>query len=173
MKIIPYFLDGKYEKKLFSERSCNVDTIVIHAMSAVNVYPRNPFSIKKCIEIFIDYNVSSHYIIDRKGKIYYLVPEEKKAWHAGISRMPSPDNRESVNDFSIGIELIGNDIVPFENEQYFSLNFLLGDIKKRYDIKYLLGHQDIASQKLVDEGLRKDTKWDPGKMFDWDRVNNK
>jgi N-acetyl-anhydromuramyl-L-alanine amidase AmpD len=167
---IPYFLDEKYEKILWNERCHDVDTIVIHAMSAVNAHPRNPFSIKECINIFVDCEVSSHYIIDRKGNIYCLVPEEKRAWHAGVSQMPPPDNRENVNDFSIGIELIGNEIVRFEDEQYAALNFLLNDIKKRHDIKRLIGHQDIATQKLVEKGLRKEAKWDPGKQFDWNRV---
>jgi N-acetyl-anhydromuramyl-L-alanine amidase AmpD len=170
MKITHHFLDEKYKKVLWSKRYSDVDTIIIHAMSAVNVYSRNPFSVKKCIKIFVDYDVSAHYIIDRKGKIYYLVSEENKAWHAGSSRMPFPDNREKVNDFSIGIELVGDEKTPFEDKQYEALNFLLNDIRKRYNIRYLLGHQDIAGQKLVKEGLRKEAKWDPGKMFDWRRV---
>jgi len=170
MKITPYFLDEKYEKILFGERTSEIDTVIIHAMSAINLYPKNPFSVEKCIKILVDCEVSSHYVIDRSGKIYYLVGEEKKAWHAGVSRMPPPDAREGVNDFSIGIELIGNEIVPFEDKQYSSLNFLLNDIKKRRGIKNVLGHQHVATQKLVEEGLRKDAKWDPGKLFDWNKI---
>ena len=146
MKTIRRLLD----KSLYSERNASVDTVVIHAMSAINVYPRNPFSIKKCIEIFIDYEVSAHYIIDRKGRIYHLVPEEKKAWHAGVAGM---------NDISIGIELMGSETVPFEEAQYAALNSLIADIKKRHKIKSIVGHQEI-----------KESKWDPGKMFDWKRV---
>jgi N-acetyl-anhydromuramyl-L-alanine amidase AmpD len=170
MKIIPYFLDEKYSKILFSERTSEIDTVIIHAMSAINVYPKNPFSVEKCIKIFVDYEVSSHYVIGRDGKIYYLVREEEKAWHAGVSRMPSPDERTGVNDFSIGIELIGNEAVAFEDKQYSSLNFLLSDIKKRRGIKNVLGHQHVATQKLVEEGLRKDAKWAPGKQFDWNKI---
>jgi AmpD protein len=170
MKIIPYFLDKKFAKILFSERTSSVDTVIIHAMSAINVYPQNPFSAEKCIKILVDCQVSSHYVIGRNGKIYYLVAEEKKAWHAGVSQMPPPDERQGVNDFSIGIELIGNEILPFEEKQYSALNFLLNDIKKRYSIKNILGHQHIATQKLVEEGLRKDAKWDPGKMFNWNKI---
>jgi N-acetyl-anhydromuramyl-L-alanine amidase AmpD len=170
MDIIPYFLDEKYGKILFSERTSKINTIVVHAMSAINVYPEAPFSAENCIKVLVDNGVSSHYAIDRDGKIYLLVPEEKKAWHAGVSRMPPPDNRKNVNDFSIGIELIGNEIVPFEKEQYSALNFLLSDIKKRHNIEHLLGHQHIATKKLVEEGLRKDVKWDPGKQFDWNKI---
>jgi len=121
--------------------------------------------------IFRDYGVSSHYVIDRNGNIYLLVPEAKKAWHAGVSQMPAPDNRKNVNDFSIGIELIGDEEVPFEEAQYSALNFLLKDIKKRHDIKHIVGHQHIATQKMVEAGLRKDAKWDPGKQFDWSKID--
>jgi len=170
INIIPSLLEEKYGKILFGERTSKINTIVIHAISAINVYPQEPFSVEKCMEILSDNGVSSHYIIDRSGKIYFLVPEEKKAWHAGVSQMPPPDNRKNVNDFSIGIELIGNEEVSFEEEQYSALNFLLSDIKKRYDIKYVLGHQHIATKKLVEAGLRKDVKWDPGKQFDWNKI---
>jgi N-acetyl-anhydromuramyl-L-alanine amidase AmpD len=170
MNIIPSLLEEKYGKILFSERTSEINTVVIHAISAINVYPQEPFSVEHCMKILSDNGVSSHYIIDRSGKIYLLVQEEKKAWHAGVSQMPPPDNRKNVNDFSIGIELIGNEIVPFEEEQYLALNFLLSDIKKRYDVKYILGHQHIATKKLVEQGLRKDVKWDPGKQFEWNKI---
>jgi N-acetyl-anhydromuramyl-L-alanine amidase AmpD len=162
-------VDGR---NLWTERTngVEIDTVVIHAINAGAVFQKFPFSVKKCIKILEDYDVSSHYIIDRKGKIYQLVPEEKKAWHAGVSKMPAPDNRDGVNDFSIGIELIGNEELPFENKQYEALNFLLNDIKNRQKIKSIVGHSQIATQKLVDLGLRKDVKWDPGKQFDWKKI---
>jgi len=169
--IIPYSLEEKYGKILYSERAAKINTVVIHAMSAINVNPEDPFSLEKCTDIFRDYGVSSHYAIDRNGNIYLLVPEEKKAWHAGVSRMPAPDNRKNANDFSIGIELIGNEEIPFEEVQYSALNFLLKDIKTRHDIKHIVGHQHIATQKMVEEGLRKDVKWDPGKQFDWSKIS--
>ncbi|MCL2845220.1 MAG: N-acetylmuramoyl-L-alanine amidase [Chitinivibrionia bacterium] len=168
MEIISDFLPD-----IWGERSgtSKIDTVVIHAMSASGVSHENPFSYDNCIQILKDYDVSAHYIIDRNGKIYNLVPEDKKAWHAGISRMPAPDNRDGVNDFSIGIELIGNEEEPFEEAQYSALNFLLSDIKKRLNtVKNIVGHQHIATQELVDLGLRKDVKWDPGKMFDWGKI---
>ena len=169
MEIVKDFLPN-----IWGERSGanEIDTIVIHAMHAGVVYPEEPFSAENCIKILKDYDVSSHYIIDRNGKTIQLAPEEKKAWHAGISKMPTPDNRDGVNDFSIGIELIGNEEEPFSKEQYYALNFLIDDIKKRQNIKQIVGHQHIATQELVDLGLRKDAKWDPGKMFEWERVEH-
>jgi len=160
-------------RNLWGERPENVeiDTIVIHAMNASGVSSRFPFSLRKCVRILKDYDVSVHYIIDRKGRIYQLVPEEKMAWHAGISKMPYPDCRDSVNHFSIGIELIGSEEVPFEERQYQALNLLINDIKSRRRIKYILGHSEISTQELVDLGLRREAKWDPGKQFDWNKIN--
>jgi len=167
MEIIKDFLPN-----IWGERSgaSEIDTIVIHAMHAGVVCPESPFSAENCIQILKDYDVSAHYVIDRDGKIHQLVPEEKKAWHAGISKMPAPDSRDGVNDFSIGIELIGNEEVPFEDIQYNALNFLLDDIKKRRNIRDIVGHENKATQELVNAGLRKDAKWDPGKMFDWGKI---
>lgn len=59
-----------------------------------------------------DYPVSSHYLIPepddptydkRKLRVYELVPETHRAWHAGDSYW---DERTSLNDQSIGIELV-------------------------------------------------------------------
>ena len=66
--------------------------------------------------------VSSHFVIDRTGKIYQFVSVYDRAWHAGAS---SFKNQENCNDFSLGIELIGSDNAPFEDNQYDSLNKLI------------------------------------------------
>ena len=66
--------------------------------------------------------VSSHFVIDRVGKIYQFVSVYDRAWHAGVS---SFKNQENCNDFSLGIELIGSDNAPFEDNQYDSLNKLI------------------------------------------------
>ena len=47
--------------------------------------------------------VSTHWCIDEDGQIYRLVPENMRAWHAGLSYWR---RRQLVNDSSIGIELI-------------------------------------------------------------------
>src|SRR5262245_59605715 len=75
-----------------------IDTVVIHAtvldnMSEVVLHFSDPQN-----------KVSSHYTIDRDGTVTAHVPEDLRAWHAGVSRMN--DGRTAVNDFSIGIELV-------------------------------------------------------------------
>ncbi len=104
--------------------------------------------------------VSSHFIIDRTGKIYQFVSVYDRAWHAGVS---SFKNQENCNDFSLGIELIGSDNAPFEDNQYDSLNKLIEilctffpEIKK----ENIVAHSEIAP----------DRKTDPGPFFDWSKI---
>ena len=99
--------------------------------------------------------VSSHYIIDRAGKIYQLVEDLKIAWHAGKSKWGKFNN---LNEFSIGIELQNKviiwDIKIFSKKQIREFNKLRKKIKKNYKIKSknFLGHSDIAPLRKVDPG---------------------
>jgi N-acetyl-anhydromuramyl-L-alanine amidase AmpD len=146
----------------------SIDTIVIHYASAADLDPKRQFDALSVMRIFCDLGVSSHYLIDRKGAVYQLAPEEKKAWHCGGSIMPAPDNRRGVNDFSIGIELIATNLSGFTQKQYSNLGALCANIEKRYVKKIVyVGHEDIAGKRSVELGLRKDVKTDPGNNFDW------
>ncbi len=104
--------------------------------------------------------VSAHYLIEEDGRVFQLVAEENRAWHAGIS---SWQGRENINHTSIGIELVnpGHEFgyQPFPKEQIDSLLELLAGIKARYRIPTarFLGHSDIAP----------DRKSDPGPLFPW------
>lgn len=160
-------LKDKGKKHIWEERKALVDTIVIHYMSAIEVKGREPYSLEECLQILVDYDVSSHYIIDREGGVWQLVPEEKKAWHCGKSIMPEPDNREGVNEFSIGIELLATDKSGFTDSQYHSLKELCSDIELRFPIKSYTGHENIAGKRAVVMGLREDIKVDPGSNFNW------
>jgi N-acetyl-anhydromuramyl-L-alanine amidase AmpD len=151
-----------------------IDTIVIHYASAVEIDPKRRFDAFSVMRIFCDIGVSSHYLIDRKGAVYQLAPEEKKAWHCGGSIMPAPDNRRGVNDFSIGIELIATNASGFTHKQYVSLGALCANIEKRQGKKLAyVGHEDIAGARAVGLGLRKDVKTDPGNNFNWGKFNQR
>jgi len=158
------------KRRLWEERKGGeADTVVIHYMSAVNIDKGRPYDIGLILKIFRDFGVSSHYLITRRGKVYRLVPEEMKAWHAGPSVMPAPDNRTGVNEFSIGIELIATEDSGFTKSQYISLISLCKDIEKRHGRKMTyVGHDGIAGERAVAMGLRKEPKTDPGPLFDWD-----
>jgi len=124
----------------FDERpvGVTVDTVVLHA-TVLN-------TLDEVIKHFADpqSKVSCHYTIDRDGTIASHVPEDKRAWHAGRSRMK--DGREWVNDFSIGIELVnlndGTD--PFPERQIEAMRGLLKTIISRHPIKYIVTHYECA-----------------------------
>jgi N-acetyl-anhydromuramyl-L-alanine amidase AmpD len=141
-----------------SDRSQKTDTIIVH--SVYNSLGGDRYSLEKILEIFKDYGVSPHYIIDRDGKIHQLVLEKNTAYHAGESKVP--DGRTGVNNFSIGIEVINAEDDEPEKKQYQSLEKLIGEIKARYKIKYILGHSDIASSRKTDP-------WN----FDWKQLGGK
>ena len=107
--------------------------------------------------------VSAHYLIDEDGQVISLVPEDKRAWHAGKSYWRGITD---VNSASIGIELVnpGHEwgYRPFTDAQMGALLPLLADIVNRHDIAptNVVGHSDIAP-------ARKD---DPGELFDWDML---
>ena len=159
---------------LWSDRSGAVpDVVIIHYTSAVNFFPAEPYELRYVLAIFCEYGVSSHFIIDRSGAIFRLVPIEKKAWHCGGSMMPEPDNRRGVNDFSVGIELLATADSGFTALQYHSLGWLCAAIETQCGItmKYL-GHEDVAGRRAVTLGLRTDVKVDPGPLFEWQRFRD-
>jgi AmpD protein len=101
--------------------------------------------------------VSAHFLISRDGTLTQFVSCLQRAWHAGVSCWQA---RERCNDFSIGIELEGTDFEPFTQQQYDTLNILLGILCARYPIRGIAGHSDIAPGR----------KTDPGPFFDWAKV---
>lgn len=100
--------------------------------------------------------VSAHYVIAKNGDIYQLVAEENKAWHAGTSFWRG---RDSLNDYSIGIELENTGEEPFMPPQIEALIYLCKDIMKRHniDLRNIVAHADIAP----------DRKDDPNIHFPW------
>ncbi|MFH0934177.1 MAG: 1,6-anhydro-N-acetylmuramyl-L-alanine amidase AmpD [Pseudomonadota bacterium] len=106
-----------------------------------------------------DVRVSAHFLIRRDGGIVQFVPVGRRAWHAGASTWRG---RSRCNDFSIGIELEGSDFEPFTDRQYAALARLTRRLKRRFPIRDIVGHSDIAP----------DRKTDPGPHFDWQRYLN-
>lgn len=98
--------------------------------------------------------VSAHFLIRRDGEIIQFAACGKRAWHAGKS---SWRGRERCNDYSIGIELEGDDHQPFAAEQYAALTRLTRRLCRAYPISDIVGHSDIAPSR----------KTDPGPHFDW------
>lgn len=108
-------------------------------------------------------SVSAHYCITEEGEVIRLVPEDRRAWHAGASYWRGiPD----VNSASIGIELDhpGHALGyrGFAEAQIDALIPLLARIVRAYDIPRanVVGHSDVAPMRKVD----------PGELFPWDRL---
>ncbi|HJW25224.1 MAG TPA: N-acetylmuramoyl-L-alanine amidase [Rhodocyclaceae bacterium] len=103
--------------------------------------------------------VSAHYLVGRDGRIYQLVDERARAWHAGVSYW---GGQTDINSASIGIELDNNGFEPYSEPQIATLLALLADLKARYNIPTanFIGHADVAPG-------RKD---DPNGLFPWRRL---
>lgn len=127
------------------EANRTVDVVVVHTANAEFGEPYVPQNV---YDTFKKYHVTPHYMIGRDGTIYKMADEYDLAHHAGISKMA--DGRESVNHFSIGIELINSKTDYPTNAQYIALANLIRDIKTRHQIKYIVGHKDIAPTRKTD-----------------------
>ncbi|KXS38854.1 MAG: AmpD protein [Halomonadaceae bacterium T82-2] len=105
--------------------------------------------------------VSAHLLIRRDGECVQFVPFEQRAWHAGRSRwFDGTRERVELNDFSIGIELEGDEITPYRERQYRRLAEVTRSLVAAYpalDDTRITSHARIAP-------LRKS---DPGPAFDW------
>jgi N-acetylmuramoyl-L-alanine amidase len=104
--------------------------------------------------------VSAHYMVEEDGQVYRLVPEERRAWHAGVSFWKGETD---INGCSIGIEIVnpGHEFGyrDFPAAQVDAVIGLLDGIRERWDIPdhRILGHSDVAPSR----------KEDPGERFPW------
>jgi N-acetylmuramoyl-L-alanine amidase len=107
--------------------------------------------------------VSAHYLVEEDGRVFRLVPEERRAWHAGVS---SWRGRGDVNGRSIGVEIVnpGHEFGyrPFPEPQMAAVEALCRDIVTRHGLApgAVVGHADVAPTR----------KEDPGELFDWSRL---
>lgn len=104
--------------------------------------------------------VSAHLLIKRDGTCIQYVPFDKRAWHAGKSIY---EGRERCNDFSIGIELEGTELVDYTDQQYVQLAAVIRSLLEAYptlSTQRITGHNDIAPGR----------KTDPGASFNWQKL---
>ncbi|WP_270936878.1 N-acetylmuramoyl-L-alanine amidase [Falsiroseomonas oryzae] len=104
--------------------------------------------------------VSSHYVVEEDGAVFRLVPEARRAWHAGVSHWRG---HALLNGRSIGIEIVnpGHEFGyrPFPALQMAAVCELCLEILDRHPIpaRNVVAHSDVAP----------DRKEDPGELFDW------
>lgn len=168
------------------ERKEAVTHVVLHFSSYASVDPTNPYQVDKVFNLFKEYGVSAHYLIDRDGTIYELVHESRVAYHAGKGTLEKfPDYKDKLNHYSIGIELLAigtkDEMLPMMSEntynkidkkhigfteaQYESVRKILKDLEKRYphfkrNRNHIVGHDEYA----------KGRKTDPGSLFNWSKL---
>lgn len=141
----------------FDERGRDIDMIVLHytgMRTAEEALSRLTDAAAK---------VSAHYVIDEDGTIFALVPEAKRAWHAGVGAWKGETD---INARSIGIEIVnpGHEFGyrKFPARQIDTTIALIRDIGTRHPAPpaRVLGHSDVAPQR----------KEDPGELFPWGRL---
>ena len=158
-------------KGCFSPRPMeSVDGAVVHYISAVNVQPNDPFEVEAIRKILIDHGFSTHYLIDRDGNIYELVPLPMTAYHAGRSRMMG---RDRCNNFTVGIELIGGEHFDYTKEEIASCKHLLANLmtEHKFSMDYIQGHNAVrAAWNSKHPNKKTAIKIDPGKHFPWDDI---
>ncbi|MDE3176670.1 MAG: N-acetylmuramoyl-L-alanine amidase [Pseudomonadota bacterium] len=107
--------------------------------------------------------VSCHYVVEETGRVLQLVPESRRAWHAGASCWRG---ERDINSASIGVEICnpGHDggLPAFPDRQIEAVIALCRDVASRYAIRpeRILAHSDVAAGR----------KRDPGEKFPWGKL---
>ena len=107
--------------------------------------------------------VSAHFLVEEDGRVFRLVPEERRAWHAGLSFW---QGERDCNAASIGIEIVnpGHEFGyrAFPQAQIDQVIALVGEIRSRWSIPddRIVAHSDVAPAR----------KQDPGELFPWKRL---
>ena len=141
----------------FNERRAPPDMLVLHYTGM----PSGEAALTRLRDT--EAQVSAHYLVEEDGRIFGLVPEERRAWHAGRGVWQGEDD---CNAASIGIEIVnpGHEFGyrAFPDVQIASVIALIGDIRERWTVpdSRIIGHSDLAP----------DRKEDPGELFPWKRL---
>ena len=104
--------------------------------------------------------VSCHYLVFEDGRVLQLVPEARRAWHAGASCWAG---ERDINSCSIGIEIVNgghpHGLPPYPVVQIDAVIRLAADLTARWSIppQRVLAHSDVAPAR----------KEDPGELFPW------
>lgn len=107
--------------------------------------------------------VSAHYVVLEDGGVIRMVEEDKRAWHAGVSRWRG---RTDINAASVGIEIVNGGhefgLPAYPDAQMEAVIALSRALLARHAIPpvNVVGHSDIAPER----------KTDPGERFDWGRL---
>ncbi len=138
----------------FDDRPDSIDMLIVHSTH---------ISFQESLDTLCSAKkkVSSHYLINQDGKVYQLVDDHKRAWHAGISHW---HGRAHINNYSIGIELVDTTdhnvrLKSFSKVQLQAMVKLSKSLMEKHLIpqRYILAHSDVSPNR----------KADPSEYFDW------
>ncbi|MDO9429429.1 MAG: N-acetylmuramoyl-L-alanine amidase [Methylobacterium sp.] len=107
--------------------------------------------------------VSAHYVVLEDGRVVQMVPEGRRAWHAGRGSWAGITD---INSRSLGIEIVNaghtGGLPAYPAAQVASVIALCGDLTGRWSIPAhrVLAHSDVAPER----------KEDPGEHFSWDAL---
>lgn len=141
----------------FNERKRPLRYVVLHYTGMEN----GPVALERMCDPGAQ--VSAHYMVEEDGRIFRLVDEGKRAWHAGVSCW---QGETDMNSASIGIEIVngGHDfgLPGFPAVQIEAVIALVGDVLRRHRLspRDVIGHSDIAPAR----------KQDPGEKFPWHQL---
>jgi N-acetyl-anhydromuramyl-L-alanine amidase AmpD len=122
-------------------------------------FPKNSPRLK---ELPGNLNVSTHFIVDKDGSIYQLMPDNWMARHV-----------IGLNHYAIGIENIGgvNEIDDMTEAQAKANAYLVCRLRAKYpQIKHIIGHNEYLKFKNTPLWLEQDSNYqtdksDPGPKF--------
>lgn len=153
-----------------------INGVIIHYISAVNVDPERKYDMDRIFQLFVDLNnpkpgeqkyyASAHYLVGRDGNALELVPLYQQAYHAGVSQHKG---RQNCNGWTVGIELVGEYNVPFTEEQYVSCARLVRYIKSLQQSNFKIERNLTESDVVGHEHVAPNRKKDPGPSFDWNK----
>jgi len=150
---------------------CGIDAVILHGISL----PPGEFGGNEVEALFLNtldwdahpyfqeirgMQVSAHLLLRRTGELVQFVPFGERAWHAGESCFRG---RPRCNDYTIGIEIEGEDETPYDDRQYTALPGILLALQEAYPV---LSPREIAAHSDIAPGRKND----PGPAFDWLRL---
>lgn len=155
----------------------DTDGVVLHYVSAIYVAPDRWDDPETIRDMLINLNspaderwmdlpgvgearqyASYHTLIDRDGGKHVLMPDENRAYHAGVS---SWAGRKNLNGWTRGLAFIATHSSGFTGAQYLTGQTCVAQDIGRYgfELDNVIGHSDCATGR----------KKDPGPLFDWHR----
>ncbi len=135
-------------------RTTPVDMLILHYTGM----PTGEAALERMCDA--EAKVSAHYMIEEDGRVFQMVEESARAWHAGVSCW---NGDTDINSRSVGIEIVnpGHEFgyTRFPDEQMEAVIKVAKSVVARHNIKprRVLGQSDVAPQR----------KQDPGEKFDW------